>query len=84
MAHDKTCASCGVQMEAGFVPTSKGGASLFQGAWHPGPPNDKTFWESISMGFSGVKVDERKLVPIYAYRCPKCELVQLYAPTASS
>lgn len=81
MTHERKCSGCNTQMDLGFVPTSKGGASLFQAAWHPGPGEDKSFWESVKHGFSGVKVDEVKLIPIYAHRCPGCGLVQLHAPT---
>ena len=80
MSHERTCPSCDEPMELGFVPTSKGGAALFQAAWHPGPGEDKSFWESVKSGFSGVKVDEAKLIPVYAHRCPGCGLLQFHAP----
>jgi hypothetical protein len=81
MVEPRTCKGCNTEMAVGFIPTSKGGASLFQAAWHPGPPEDKSFWESIKMGFTGAKVDESKLFPIYAHRCPGCGLVELHAPS---
>ena len=81
MAGTRKCTSCDADMEVGFVPTSKGGAAMFTAAWHPGPPDsDMTFWEKVRKG-PGVKVDEAKLSPIYAHRCPSCGLVQLYSPT---
>lgn len=74
------CPGCETKMVIGFVPTSKGGAALFQATWHPGPPDaDKSFWEKVHSG-PGVKIDPEKLIPIYAYRCPQCGQVQFRAP----
>ncbi|MDC3379444.1 hypothetical protein OAX78_04095 [Planctomycetota bacterium] len=76
-----TCSKCNTPMETGFVPTSKGGVSLFSAAWHPGPPDsDKSFWEKFATG-PGVKVDPEKLIPICACRCPSCGIVELHSPT---
>lgn len=80
MTQSKSCPNCESTLESGFVPTSKGGAGLFQASWHPGPADsDKSFWEKAMSG-PGVKVDQDKLVPIHAYRCPKCYQVLFFAP----
>lgn len=80
MSGSRTCLACSGPMEPGFVPTSKGGASMFPAAWHPGAPDaDKSFWEKVTTGAEGAKIDPDQLVPILAHRCSECGLLQLYA-----
>ena len=80
MSGTTTCSACSAPMEPGFVPTSKGGASMFPAVWHPGPPDsEKSFWEKVTTGAEGAKIDADELVPISAYRCSGCGLLQLYA-----
>lgn len=42
------------------------------GTWVEGPP-EKSFW-------GGLKTKGRRQLPVYAWRCPGCAQVRLYAP----
>ncbi len=81
MPDQVTCPACQQAMQPGFVPTSKGGASMFAASWHPGAPDtDKSFWEKFRSGAGGANVDDESLVPIVTYRCSQCGLLSFYAP----
>lgn len=84
MVANVKCSNCDTTMEPGFVPTSKGGASLYAASWHPGAPEtDKSFWQKVRTGAAGAKLDEDELIPLVAYRCATCGLVSFYsAPPA--
>lgn len=65
------CTDCQRNMEGGFlVDTTHGGQEA--GQWIEGPP-EKSFW-------GGLKVKGRRKLPVYAWRCPGCSLLRLYAP----
>ena len=75
MARSPNCPACRGALEEGFVPDNSQGGVL-QANWHPGPPEDYKF-----LGIpAGKKSDRKKLVPMEAWRCTSCGLVQLYAP----
>jgi hypothetical protein len=62
-------------MQEGFVPDSTYGAVL-QAGWFPGPPKESRF-----LGIpTGKKIDRAGLLPMQAWRCSSCGLVQLFAP----
>jgi hypothetical protein len=66
-------------MSEGFVPDNTYGA-VMQAGWHPGPPEEYRFFGIAS----GKKVDRKGILPIAAWRCGSCGLVQLYAPAPST
>ena len=58
-------------MDPGHIPdVTHGGAE--QTGWSSGIPVHRRF-----MG--GIKYDKKAQIPMIAYRCPKCGLVELYA-----
>lgn len=61
-------------MEEGFVPDLNYGA-IAQMTWHRGKPEPNHF---LGMK-TGVKVDKKEFVPIIAYRCTSCGVLQFYA-----
>ena len=68
------CADCDSDMVLGFAPnlTHSGFVQL---KWHKGEPEDSRF-----LGLkTGVKIDQRELVPMTAYRCTNCGLLKFYA-----
>ncbi|HYC36399.1 MAG TPA: PF20097 family protein [Usitatibacter sp.] len=66
----KQCPKCGKAMEQGFVPDyTYGGQTV--GAWYKGPPS-KSFWV-------GTKLPPAGGLPIGAFRCAGCGLLELYA-----
>lgn len=75
MPRTPTCPSCRGSLEEGFLPDNTYGQWL-QSSWHPGPPKQ---WKFFGIP-SGTKVDRKGLLPIEAWRCSSCGLVQLYAP----
>ena len=65
------CTDCQRAMEGGFVlDTTHGGQEA--GKWIEGPPQ-KSFW-------GGMKIKGRRKLTMYAWRCPGCSVVRLYAP----
>ena len=79
MARSPNCPACRGALEEGFIPDSTQGQVL-QANWHPGPPQDYRFFGIPA----GKKVTREGLVPIEAWRCSACGLVQLYAPKKPS
>jgi hypothetical protein len=65
------CPDCQRRMEGGFLLDNKehGYAAA---TWVEGPP-EKSFW-------TGLKIKNRRQLPVYAWRCPGCTQVRLYAP----
>jgi hypothetical protein len=60
-------------MEGGFLPDrTDSSSSSAQGTWVEGLP-EKSFW-------TGLKLKGKRRLAIYAWRCPRCTLVRLYAP----
>lgn len=65
------CPECQRPMDGGFLlETTQGGYAATQ--WVAGPP-EKSFW-------TGLKLKRRKQITVYAWRCPGCTQVRLYAP----
>lgn len=71
---EPTCADCDVAMELGFVPDLSSGA-VQQMCWHRG---DADPFRLLGRKL-GVKVDQKELVPIIAYRCNNCGVLRFYA-----
>jgi Domain of unknown function (DUF6487) len=69
---EPTCPTCRVAMEVGFVVDYAHANSPTVAKWTAGAP-EKSFW-------FGLKLRGKERVPIVTYRCPKCALLQLYAP----
>ena len=60
--------------------------SARQSGWHPGPPRPQ---EDRILGLNlapdgAVEVDPDRVVPILTWRCPRCGLLESYAPDGSS
>lgn len=72
MAHP-ICPDCQRRMEGGFLLNGlPGQSSLSAGQWVEGAP-EKSFW-------SGLKLKGRRRLAVYAWRCPGCTQVRLFAP----
>lgn len=65
------CPDCQRRLEGGFLlDSSQGGYAA--GQWVEGPP-EKNFWGLL-------KLKGRRRLTVYAWRCPGCAQVRLYAP----
>jgi hypothetical protein len=65
------CSDCQRPMEGGFLlDHTHGGQEAVK--WVEGPP-EKSVW-------TGLKIKGRRQLPMYAWRCPGCAQVRLYAP----
>ena len=71
MEQTYTCPDCHEDMERGFIPDHY--ATTIRSHWHPGPGTDKTF-------LGEVKLEGKLMIPIVAFRCPKCGLLRQFAP----
>ncbi len=58
-------------MEGGFILDASDSRNT-QAAWVEGAP-ERSRW-------TGLKLKDRRKLPIYAWRCPRCGLVRLFAP----
>jgi hypothetical protein len=65
------CPDCQRRMEGGFL-LDKAEHATAATVWVQGPP-EKSFW-------GGLKLKGRQQLTVYAWRCPGCEQVRLYAP----
>lgn len=65
------CPDCQRRMEGGFLLDRANGANTV-GTWVEGPP-ERGLWE-------GLKLKGRRQLTVYAWRCPGCTQVRLYAP----
>ena len=70
MSHPR-CPDCGVDMEGGFLLDAADGGQNKQAAWIEGAPDKRWY---------GLRVKGLRRFPMYAWRCPRCTLVRLYAP----
>ncbi len=70
MHQTPSCPDCQVEMTSGFIPDHY--AQIIRSHWHPGPGTDKTF-------FGNLKLDDKAMIPIVAYRCPACGLLKQFA-----
>ena len=69
----RSCAKCSTLMVGGYLLDHKHGA-VTQSQWVEGAP-EISYWV-------GLKTDERPVLPLVSFRCPKCWYVELYAPPA--
>ncbi len=65
------CTDCQRRMEGGFL-LENSHSSQEAGKWVEGPP-EKSFW-------GGLKLKGRRQLTVYAWRCPGCAQVRLFAP----
>jgi hypothetical protein len=64
------CPKCEVPLEGGFqLSHSSSGPSVAE--WIEGAP-EKSFW--------GLKTSGRRKLKMYAWRCPRCAEVRMFAP----
>ena len=72
MPHDAhECPRCHKTMEPGHIP-DLGHGVVAQSSWVAGLPQVRRF-------LGGIRYDKKALVPMTAYRCPRCGYVELYA-----
>lgn len=64
------CTGCQRRMEGGYLLDR--GQTNAVGTWVEGPP-DKSIW-------TGLKLKGRRQLTVYAWRCPGCSEVRLFAP----
>jgi len=74
MSADPRCPSCRGPLAEGFVPDVSHGQVL-QSHWHPGAPEEYRFFGIPA----GTRIDRKGMIPIRAWRCSSCGLVQLFA-----
>ena len=65
------CPDCQRRMEGGFL-LEQGESGRGATRWVEGPP-ERSFW-------TGLKLKNRRQLTVYAWRCPDCTQVRLYAP----
>ena len=66
------CNDCQRSMEGGYL-LDRNHTNHEVGTWVEGPP-EKSFWGGIK------KIKGRRQLSVYAWRCPGCSIVRLYAP----
>ncbi|HEX2091911.1 MAG TPA: PF20097 family protein [Longimicrobiaceae bacterium] len=71
MPSTPVCPSCEVSMEGGFL-LDQTHSGTTNARWVEGPP-ERSIW-------TGLKLKGRRQLPVYAWRCPRCTEVRLYAP----
>jgi len=70
------CPDCALPMEIGCLPElTKGSVALT--TFLPGIPPEEKWFGLLKTG--GVVVDWKKMIPVTAFRCPKCGLLKSYA-----
>jgi hypothetical protein len=65
------CTDCQRRMEGGYLLDTKEHGYV-AGSWVEGPP-EKSFW-------TGLSIKGRRKLTVYAWRCPGCTQVRLFAP----
>ena len=70
MADDLKCLRCGGVMEEGFLPEFTGHGSC-ETPWVEGRPQ-RSFW-------SGLKVNDRRRLKTFTYRCTQCGRLESFA-----
>jgi hypothetical protein len=68
------CPKCELSLARGYVPDAAHGGIL-QSSWPPGEPEPRRF-------IGGIKYDADHVLPLTAYRCPRCGYVEFYARPA--
>jgi hypothetical protein len=69
--NDRRCLRCQTELEPGYLLDKAHHNTRSQTSWVAGPP-EPSFW-------TGLKIDERSVRPVFADRCPDCGRVELYA-----
>lgn len=70
-----SCPHCSIGLSEGYVlDRTRNGRLVSQ--WVEGRP-ERSFW-------TGLKLGNRGVYPISAYRCPRCGYLAFYAPAAGS
>ncbi len=77
MAKKPTCLVCHKEMERGFMTERSGPAAVQLPRWCPGTPERGAF----TAGDAKLGQHENGYA-VVAYRCPECEALRLYAPSA--
>lgn len=81
MGKSPVCLVCKKDMEPGFIADRTDTGATLQ-RWCPGSPKEPTKWIGIAVG--DIPAGQVATgVAVIAYRCPECEALRLYAPTAS-
>jgi hypothetical protein len=65
------CPKCDKLMDRGHLPDAAHGHVVLS-SWAPGDPEPRRF-------FGGIKYHAKDVIPLVAYRCPKCGYVEFYA-----
>ncbi len=65
------CPDCRVPMDSGFMVDFIGTSASKQPLWAKGTP-ESSFW-------TGLKLDDKELLPILTFRCPTCGQLKLFA-----
>jgi hypothetical protein len=78
---NRTCVRCGVALEAGWLHGREGYSTIALAKEftfiRPGTPTSANPIEAFRQGMAGEPSDEA--LPVTAWRCPKCGLVELCA-----
>jgi hypothetical protein len=65
------CPTCAAKLEGGYLlDHTRNGTAISN--WVEGPP-ERSVW-------TGLKTKGRRILPMYAWRCPSCTEVRLFAP----
>jgi hypothetical protein len=72
-----TCPKCSTFMSRGHMPDyANGDVIALQAVWAPGDPKPRRFY------MTGIKANPNEQIPLTAYRCSTCGLVEFYARPA--
>ena len=71
------CPDCDRPMEVGCLPEIGDHSTTTVTTFLPGIPPEQKFLGLIKTG--GIVVDRKKVIPVTAFRCPKCGLLKTYA-----
>ncbi len=77
MANKPVCLVCKVEMEPGFLTDKAGGLAVNVPRWCPGTPGAGAVFGEVPMA------QRREGLAVVAFRCPECEALRLYAPSAT-
>ena len=70
-----TCTKCAGKSEEGFILEYSHAAATSVSAWIEGPPEQSNF-----LGIpNGVKVKDKRQIPLRTFRCTSCGYVEFYA-----
>lgn len=72
--NDPKCPTCAVPMDAGFMIDRGHANSPSTAKWAEGEP-ERSWWQ-------GLKLRGKEQIAVRSYRCPRCGLLQSFAPSA--